>query len=78
MNPFIPEEDKDTFDKFLCDNNLEPVHKIKAVSKPAAAASTSGGNKQETGHRGHVADIDKFLQDIDNQMDGVLEDTTNF
>ncbi len=81
MNPFIPEEDKEAFEKYLLDNDLEPVvTETRPITRPAAASVQSGGNKRESGRRGrgHVADIDKFLHDIDSQMDEVLEGTTNF
>ncbi len=81
MNPFIPEEDKEAFESYLWDNDLEPVAtETRPITQPTAAAASkqSGGNKRGSGRRGHVADIDKFLHDIDSQMDEVLEGTTNF
>jgi len=64
MNPFIPEEDKTGFEEFLTKQGLEPLG-----GSPRKAPQANRHSK--------VADIDKFLHDIDSQMDSVLEDTTN-
>ncbi len=78
MDPFIPEEDEEAFKKYLQENDLEPVTESRSRSSTAAAAGPSGGSKRKGAQQGHVANIDKFLHDIDSQMDNVLEDTTNF
>lgn len=74
MNPFIPEEDKESFEKYLTDNDLEPATDAKASR--SSPTQSRGNNKREGGS--HVPNIDKFLHDIDSQMDNVLEGTTNF
>ncbi len=76
MNPFIPEEDKEAFEKYLADNDLEPVTEKRL--QPSLTSTPSRGNKEKSGRQGQVPNIDKFLLDIDSQMDNVLEDTTNF
>lgn len=93
MVSFIPEEDRATFEAFLVENNLQAAHKPRPPdTRPHPPASTylqvqdgvlrdrkSGRSKRHTraSHSSHVADVDKFLQDIDMQMDSIL-DTTNF
>lgn len=74
MYSFIPEEDRDTFEKFLRKLNLEPISTPEAQPQ----AMKQGGKKRRGGHNRPVSDIDKFLHDIDSQMDSVLEDTTTF
>ena len=84
MNPFIPEEDKPAFERFLSDHGLESAAVTRPVVQPPPALPVqgkSGGNKKQSSRKGHnqnVTDIDKFIHDIDSQMDGVLEDTTDF
>ena len=79
MYSFIPEEDRAVFERFLRDQNLEPMPTPRAVSKSEGLPSpTKVGARKRGGHNRPVTDIDKFLHDIDSQMDSMLEDTTNF
>ena len=86
MVSFIPEEDRATFEAFLVENKLQATHQ----PRPPASEDlqVQGGavrdrkpnrskRRSRASHSSHVADVDKFLQDIDMQMDSIL-DTTNF
>ena len=89
MHSFIPEEDRGSFEAFLVDNQLKVA---SAASKPhpppdktlqvqenvtSEAKPVKSRRRMARHQSSHVADVDKFLQDIDAQMDGVLE-STNF
>lgn len=80
MYSFIPEEDRAVFEKFLRDQNLEPMPTPRAVTKSEDLPTPTkvGGRRKRGEHNRPVTDIDKFLADIDSQMDSMLEDTTNF
>ena len=92
MRSFIPEEDCGAFEDFLAQQNLQPrgrapggvIPHPPAVQVPEERGGGGEGKpsrqKQRSSrkqHSSHIADVDKFLQDIDAQMDAMV-DTTNF
>lgn len=84
MRSFIPEEDRPTFQAFLTSNNLQSsdsasAPKPRPPTRDLMPPKAEGRAKRRAGRHtsSHVADVDKFLQDIDAQMNSIL-DTTEF
>lgn len=85
MRSFIPEEDRAFFEAFLIENHL-PVDQSgggSARTVPSPAADLDGGRgagkrgRKGRSHRAHIADVDKFLADIDSHAESMMN-STNF
>ena len=88
MHSFVPEEDRAEFDEFLAQHNLRPTGQAvrDTGTRPPATADLQvpegrrGHDRKPTKqrlsrkqHGSHVADVDRFLQDIDAQMDTMVD-----
>ena len=88
MHSFVPEEDRAEFDDFLAQHNLRPTGQAvrDTGTRPPATVDLQvpegrrGHDRKLTKqrssrkqHGSHVADVDRFLQDIDAQMDTMAD-----
>lgn len=88
MHSFVPEEDRAEFDDFLAQHNLRPTGQAvrDTGTRPPATVDLQvpegrrGHDRKPTKqrssrkqHGSHVADVDRFLQDIDAQMDTMAD-----
>ena len=88
MHSFVPEEDRAEFDEFLAQHNLRPTGQAECETgtRPPATVDLQvpegrrGHDRKLTKqrssrkqHGSHVADVDRFLQDIDAQMDTMAD-----
>lgn len=88
MHSFVPEEDRPEFDEFLAQHNLQPTGQAvcETGTRPPATVDLQvpegrrGHDRKPTKqrssrkqHGSHVADVDRFLQDIDAQMDTMAD-----
>ena len=89
MHSFIPEEDEAEFEEFLVQHNLRPTGQAvrDTGTRPPATPPVDlqvpegrrGHDRKPTKqrssrkHGSHVADVDRFLQDIDAQMNTMAD-----
>ena len=88
MHSFVPEEDRPEFDEFLAQHNLRPTGqavrdtgtRLPATVDLQVPEGRRGHDRKPTKqrssrkqHGSHVADVDRFLQDIDAQMDTMAD-----
>ena len=74
MRSFIPEEDKGQFEAFLIKNSLaiDQSDRSAADTKPHPPRGPPVGRKKRGRGQGGVADVDKFLADIDTHAQAML------
>ena len=87
MHSFVPEEDRAEFEDFLVQHNLRPTGQAvrDTGTHPPATVDLQvpegrrGRDRKPTKqrssrkHGSHVADVDRFLQDIDAQMNTMAD-----
>ena len=89
MHSFIPEEDEAEFEEFLVQHNLQPTGQAVCNTGTCPPATPPVDLQVPEGRRGHdrkptkqrssrkhgshVADVDRFLQDIDAQMNTMAD-----